>query len=679
MSSKISNVLSATVVLSLLVLFNSMNTKAATSSPLQSTEHKENTRVDSKVDDSENSIDVMRSVKTEVKGTENELEKSELSEEENLEEKLEPKSKDLAEPPPETIKVFTVATIKKASYLYLPNKTTVPVSTIYATTNIYSVKRTSDENYYELVVGQKKYWINASNLVESKKVPPKINSSLVRSFKTASYYTIFNKAGSGATALMRGRTVDSFKSVDVIKGYYVIDFGSKKGYIPFKHTSSVIKSNQKVEVVSSAKFYETVKRKKVAMGTFKRGTVLRIASSNSSTVTFKSGSRNFTLDKKAVIPTSNAESFAKLTKAVYPITLKAETAATIYSTSKKPVGTMVKGKSVSLLELSGNYGAIEYAGKKVYVKLNQFKHNNLVNPKKNISAYRYSYYLRVINQLYPEFTKLEKIGSSVEKRPIYALKLGTGKKEILMDGGIHAREHMTTNVLMEMIDQYSVSYYSKKKFNGYNTRAILNKTSIWFIPMVNPDGVTLVQSGIKKMQPKNQKIIKSYNKSTNYKRWKANGRGVDLNRNFDAIWKLQSYTPKSFMGYKGPSAFSEPESKAVRNFVLKHKFKTNYSYHSSGQVIYWFNFQNKTNYAKDLKLVNRVSKITGYTVVAPKYNSKGSGSSADWFIRTQKQPGFTMEIAPYAGMGPVSYKYWNGVWAKNKTIGLFGANEASSR
>lgn len=671
MSGKISYVLGSAAVLSLLLLSNGMTTKATTTNSTEVIDQQDHANIEEVLESSENSNGVTPKVQPEVKSTVKELEKEDLS--------SEVKPTPEPEPKPEPVKVFKAASLKKASYIYLPNKTTKPLSTLYMSSSRYAVKPTSNKDYYEIAVGKKKYWIRTKNLVEYKETPKKVKSSLVKSFKTKAKYTVYDKTTKGAQIIMRGRTVDSFKSVDVVKDHYVVSLGSKKGYIPFKHTTTTIKKNQKVELVATAKFYETIKRKKVTIGTLKRGAVLRVASSNSTTVTFKSGKRVFTVEKKSVVPTTKTESFTKLTKAVYPATLKSETAATIYSSSKKPVATMLKGKSVELLGLSGSYGTINYAGKKAYVKLNQFKHSNMVDPKKNISAYRYSYYLRVINQLYPEFTKLEKIGESVEKRPIYALKLGTGKKEILMDGALHAREHMTTNVLMEMVDQYSVSYYSKKKFNGYNTRSILNKTSIWFVPMVNPDGVTLVQSGLKKMTPKNQKTIKAYNKNTNYKRWKANGRGVDLNRNFDDLWKLQSPTAKSFMGYKGPSAFSEPESRALRDFVVKHKFKANYSYHSSGQVIYWFNYQNKKNYARDLKLVKKVSKITGYTAMAPKYTGQGSGSSANWFIRTQKQPGFTMEIAPYAGMGPVSHKHWNGVWAKNKTIGLFGANEASSR
>lgn len=58
---------------------------------------------------------------------------------------------------------------------------------------------------------------------------------------------------------------------------------------------------------------------------------------------------------------------------------------------------------------------------------------------------------------------------------------------------------------------------------------------------------------------------------------------------------------------------------------------------------------------------------------------KGTGVSVNWFVLTQKNPGLTIEIAPYVGLKPVPHKYWQSVWKKNKSIGLFGAEEASKR
>ena len=85
-----------------------------------------------------------------------------------------------------------------------------------------------------------------------------------------------------------------------------------------------------------------------------------------------------------------------------------------------------------------------------------------------------------------------------------------------MDAAIHAREHMTTNVLMEMIDNYTVAYRKSSSFAGYNVKSTLNKTSIWFVPMMNPDGVTLVQKVINSIDSKYRARLKQYNHCRNY-------------------------------------------------------------------------------------------------------------------------------------------------------------------
>lgn len=581
-------------------------------------------------------------------------------------------------PKEEVAVVLKYATIKAGASLYIPKKTTSAVGKAKKLTSRFAVEKTTNKNYYALRIGGTTYWVHLKDLTAAKTATKSLKKSLILSVKTKATYKVYAKASTSSNQLLTASKAQKWSTIGVVKGYYIVDLAGQKGYIPFNSVDSTIKAHKKAQIIASTPLYELVNGKKKSIGTLSKGAVIKISSVSTSTVKFTSGKRIFTISKNVLIPTTKAESFAKLKTTNYPVTLQAEKKATIYTSKKTAVATLNKGQSVKLLGLSGDYGIINFAGRNGYVKLSQFKHSNMVDPTKNISPAKYSYYVKVINKLYPEFTKLEKIGESVEGRPLYALQVGTGKKEILVDGGIHAREHMTTNVLMEMIDQYTVSYRAKTKFANYNTRAILDKTSIWFIPMINPDGVTLVQKGLKAMKPENQKIIKAYNKSSNYKRWKANARGVDLNRNFDAVWSLLGNTPKSFMGYKGESAFSEPESKAVKAFVEKHRFKADYSYHSSGQVLYWYNFQNKKNYARDLQLTRKVSGITGYSVIAP-VNNRASGSSADWFILSQKQPGLTIEIAPYSGLGPVPHKYWSSIWAKNKTIGLFGAKEASTR
>lgn len=52
------------------------------------------------------------------------------------------------------------------------------------------------------------------------------------------------------------------------------------------------------------------------------------------------------------------------------------------------------------------------------------------------------------------------------------------KKEIYIDASTHVREHMTANVVMEMIDTYTAAYINEKKLYGYDVKKVLNTTSI---------------------------------------------------------------------------------------------------------------------------------------------------------------------------------------------------------
>ena len=118
--------------------------------------------------------------------------------------------------------------------------------------------------------------------------------------------------------------------------------------------------------------------------------------------------------------------------------------------------------------MTDEFGVIRILGSTVYINMKDFKHNNLIAGEKILTHHEMNYKLNVFAMLYPEFMKLEEIGKSVEGRSIMALTVGTGKKEILMDAAMHAREHMTTNVLMEMVDQYSYHYIHNSKMGGYN-------------------------------------------------------------------------------------------------------------------------------------------------------------------------------------------------------------------
>lgn len=301
---------------------------------------------------------------------------------------------------------------------------------------------------------------------------------------------------------------------------------------------------------------------------------------------------------------------------------------------------------------------------------------NLVNPKQ---AYSYNDMMADINDFkknFPGFIETQIIGKSVDGRNIYAVKLGKGDKEIFLNGSHHAREHMTTNVLMEMLDQYAASYSANRQFNGYNVRSLLNQVSIWFVPMVNPDGVMLVQEG--HWTAKNPQYVLQVNgNKTDFSSWKANIRGVDLNRQYPADWEniannTGKPSPENFKGYQ---PLSEPEVQAVYNFTKAHLFKIAVAYHSSGRILYWNYRQAPAEYNRDYQIALNYSKLTGYSLVFPGPNPSGGGFT-DWFIQDMKMPGFTPEISTYTFSKPVPLANFDAIWKENQAAGLMLAQEA---
>ncbi|MEK4385882.1 M14 family zinc carboxypeptidase [Solibacillus sp. FSL W7-1464] len=356
----------------------------------------------------------------------------------------------------------------------------------------------------------------------------------------------------------------------------------------------------------------------------------------------------------------------------YPVQVIANKHAELKDEQGKVIKTVAKGDKLLLQALKGDSGVIKYASKSAFIPITDIYYVQLVDGAKVISYDEVAAKLKLVSTMYPTLTKLQEIGNSVEGRPLYSLKIGTGKKEVLMDASFHGREHMTTNVLMEMIDTYINAYVNGTKIEKYDVKKILSEVSLVFVPMVNPDGVTLAQGG--KVNTSLTKLKAMNNNSTNFNRWKANMNGVDLNRQFNVNWHLIKTTKPSFKEYKGKAPNTEPEALAIKQLIDRGNHLAYVSYHSSGQIIYWS--QTKTNFSRTKKLVKGVSSITGYKLMPVTKKSEPIAASEDYFTKVKDRPAMTVEIAPYAGEASVPLKRWNNVWKQNKTVGLYVANEA---
>lgn len=274
-----------------------------------------------------------------------------------------------------------------------------------------------------------------------------------------------------------------------------------------------------------------------------------------------------------------------------------------------------------------------------------------------------------LKEKYP-FLKVSQIGFSTEKRKLYSIQLGNGVRRVSYNGSHHANEWITTVLLMRWIERMSKAYVKKEKIKGYDIAKLWNKVTIDIIPMVNPDGVNLVLRGIQQKSPYYQKILHWNGGSTNFQNWKANIRGVDLNRNYSAAWKEYKEIERE-IGVIGPGpAFyagaypeSEPESKALADYTRNNDIDLVLAYHSQGEVIFW-DFKNLQP-SKSFTIAKRFSEVSGYDLAQPNYYQIAAGYK-DWFIQEFRKPGYTIEVGK--GVNPIPIMQLSDIYNKNEEL-----------
>lgn len=224
-----------------------------------------------------------------------------------------------------------------------------------------------------------------------------------------------------------------------------------------------------------------------------------------------------------------------------------------------------------------------------------------------------------------------KIGESVEGRPIFAYRISDNadkneqnEPEVLYTALHHAREPAS---LM------TVLYFMEKILQGYGKSSeityLINHRQLWFIPIVNPDGYV-------------------YNQQTNPNGgglWRKNRRknsdgsfGIDLNRNYSLFWGFNDSGSSPIPAdetFRGLSAFSEPETAAVRDFVNSHNFLLALNYHSFRNLwIYPWGFKNGETSDKLIfrEYAKYMTRQNGYNI-GTTFETLGylaNGEAADW-------------------------------------------------
>lgn len=266
--------------------------------------------------------------------------------------------------------------------------------------------------------------------------------------------------------------------------------------------------------------------------------------------------------------------------------------------------------------------------------------------------YTFNEIIANIDSMYAQYpnliTQKYSVGTSQQGRTIWAVKISDNpninesEPAVGYDALIHAREPQSMASML-----YFMWYLLENYGTDPEATYLVNNRELYFIPCVNPDGY-------------------EYNRQTNPSgggMWRKNRRnngdgsyGVDLNRNFGYMWGYDnsgsSPTPSSET-YRGPFAFSEPETAAVRDLAIQKNYGTHFNMHSyQNAFLYPWGYINQQTvdssiykeFAQDMSSYNNYVYGTSNQILG--YNS--NGSVRDWMYGEQttkaKTFGYTVEI-----------------------------------
>lgn len=124
--------------------------------------------------------------------------------------------------------------------------------------------------------------------------------------------------------------------------------------------------------------------------------------------------------------------------------------------------------------------------------------NEIVPTNANYNSFILRQNLNSLVKKFP-FINLQIVGNSVLGTPLYVVRLGVGKKKVFYSASFHANEWITSVLLMKFIEDYCNLYINNSSLYGYSVRNLFNTVSIYLMPMVNPDGITLILLGLLKL------------------------------------------------------------------------------------------------------------------------------------------------------------------------------------
>jgi hypothetical protein len=286
----------------------------------------------------------------------------------------------------------------------------------------------------------------------------------------------------------------------------------------------------------------------------------------------------------------------------------------------------------------------------------------------------------------PSIMQKTSIGTSYEGRDMPLIKIsdnvGTDENEpeILFNAHQHAREHLTVEMALYIMHLLVEGYGSDTRITN-----LVNSREFWVVPDMNPDGG-------------------EYDIATgSYRSWRKNRQpnsgssnvGTDLNRNWSYQWGCCGGSSGSTGSetYRGPSAFSAPETQRLRNFVNSRvvggtqQIKAHIDWHTYSQLVLWpygYTTANTTpNLGTDARnafaTLGQMIAPSGYTPEQASDLYIADGTIIDWMWATHSIFSYTIEMYPGpsgsgGGFYPPDEQIVPQTTRLRETVLLFGEN-----
>ena len=264
-----------------------------------------------------------------------------------------------------------------------------------------------------------------------------------------------------------------------------------------------------------------------------------------------------------------------------------------------------------------------------------------------------------VEAAHPDIVQVLSIGKSYQNRDIWAAKISDNvatdeaEPEVLFDALHHAREHMTVEQALYLLHLLADNY-------GTDTRitSLVDSREIWIIFAVNPDGFVYDLTCTGSSHPP-------------YCAWRKNRQpnsgtsaiGTDLNRNYNYHWGCcggSSGNPSSIT-YRGHAAWSAPETRVVRDFVLSRvvggvqQIRTHITLHTNGELVLWPFGYTRKDVPYDMTAIDHLTFVAlgramasrnGYTAEQSSDLYITDGDQIDWLYGSQRIFSFTWELYP---------------------------------